>query len=85
MAFYLHYPPEVLQKELVMTKRDKFGFSTVRKMGKFEFRQINWSEDKKLTNTLILSADEPIDDSRVIKTIFDPAGKAMYKFLESDN
>jgi len=83
MAFFLKYPPQTLQKELVMTPRDKFGFSTVRSFGKLEFRQINYGEDKKLPNTLIISADEPVDDKEVIYTINDPAGHPMYKFLST--
>ncbi len=81
MAFFLRYPPQTLQKELVMTPRDKFGFSTVRQFGKYEFRAINYEADKKLKNTLIMATDEPVDDRAVIFTIFDPAGKPMYKFI----
>lgn len=81
MAFFLHYPPQTLQKELVMTPRDKFGFSTVRKFGKFEFRAVNYDQDKLLPNTLIIAADEGVDDKRVIHTIVDPGGKTMFKFI----
>lgn len=81
MAFFLRYPPQTLQKELVMTPRDKFGFSTVRQFGKYEFRAINYEADKKLKNTLIMATDEPVDDRAVIFTIYDPAGKPMYKFI----
>jgi len=81
MAFFLQYPPQTLQKELVMTPRDKFGFSTVRKLGKYEFRKINYDMDKKLKNTLIMVANEPVDDKAVIYTINDPAGNPMYKFI----
>lgn len=84
MAFFLQYPPETLQKEIVMTPRDNFGFSTVRKLGKLEFRTIRYDEvDKKLPNTLIIAADESVNDKAVIFTINDPAGKPMYKFLST--
>jgi hypothetical protein len=84
MAFYLKYPPEILQKELVMTPRDKFGFSTVRKLGKYEFRKIEYDNvDKKLPNTLIIAADESVNDKAVIFTINDPAGHPMFKFLST--
>lgn len=83
MAFFLKYPPEILQKELVMTPRDKFGFSTCRKFGKYEFRSINYNEDKKLPNTLIIAADEPVDNQAIIHRVYDPAGKTMYKFLSA--
>jgi hypothetical protein len=81
MAFFLKYPPQTLQKELVMTPRDKFGFSTVRKFGKFEFRAINYNEDKNLANTLIIAADEAVDDKTVIHTIQDMGGKTLFKFI----
>jgi hypothetical protein len=84
MAFFLQYPPDVLQKELVMTPRDKFGFSTVRKMGKYEFRSVNYSEDKKSPNTLIVSTDESIDESKTIYNIKDPSGNIMYKFISTN-
>ncbi len=83
MAFFLKYPPESLQKEMVMTPRDKFGFSTLRKFGKFEFRSIDYGQDKKLTNTLIIAADEAIDNEDVIYSIYDPAGHPMYKFIST--
>jgi hypothetical protein len=84
MAFFLKYPPVKLQEELVMTPRDKFGFSTVRAFDKFEFRQIRYDEvDKKLPNTLIISADESVNDKAVIYTVNDPAGRPMYKFLST--
>lgn len=85
MAFFLQYPPEVLQKEIVLTPRDKFGFSTVRNFGKYEFRLINWEIDKKLSKTLIMAADEPVDETKVIHTIVDPSGKTLYKFLRTEN
>ena len=81
MAFFLQYPPQTLQKELVMTPRDRFGFSTVRKFGKFEFRSVNYNEDKKLPNTLIISADESVDDKAIIHTIEDPNGNIMFKLI----
>jgi len=84
MAFFLKYDPETLQKELVLTPRDKFGFSTVKNFGKMEFRKINFGEDRKIPNALILEADEGVDEKNVIHTIYDPAGKQMYRFAVSD-
>ena len=84
MAFYLKYPPEKLQGELVMTPRDKFGFSTVRNFDKFEFRRIEFGKDRNLENTLIISADEGVDENNVVHIIYDPAGNPMYRFSKSD-
>lgn len=84
MAFYLKYPPEKLQSQLVMTPRDKFGFSTVKNFDKYHFKTINYGEDKKSPNTLIIAADEAVDSKDVIDTIKDPAGKDMYKIISTN-
>ena len=81
LAFYLHFPPQKMQSEIVMTPRDKFGFSTVRQMDKYSFKLIDFKNDIKNPNTLIISADEPVDDNYLIDTIKDPAGETMYKML----
>lgn len=83
LAFYLKYPPQKMQQNIVMTPRDKFGFSTVRTLEKYEFKTVDFSEDIKNKNTLIISADEPVDDKYLIDTIKDPAGKPMYKILDN--
>ena len=80
MAFFLQYPPEKLQQEIVLTPRDKFGFSTVRKFGKYEFRRIDYGQDEKIKNVLIIAADEPVDNTDIIYTIKDPAGRVMWRF-----
>jgi hypothetical protein len=82
MAFFMKLSPGDLQKA-ILTPRDKFGFSTVRNLEKMEFRQINYESDKNLANTLIISADEPVDESKVIHTIIDPGGKILFKFLST--
>jgi len=84
MAFFLEYPPQTLQKEIVLTPRDKFGFSTVRNFGKMEFRSINFGEDRKIPSALILEADEGVDEKQVVHIIYDPNGKQMYRFAVSD-
>jgi len=83
MAFYLRYPPEKLQRELVMTPRDKFGFSTVRNFSKFEFHRIDWGVDSQSPNTLIIAADEGAPEEAVVDRIYDPAGKVMYRFFDT--
>ncbi len=84
MAFYLQYPPEKMQSELVMTPRDKFGFSTAKNLGNMEFKTINFGEDIKHTNTLIIAYDEAVDEKMIIDTILDPAGKIMYKIISTN-
>jgi len=83
IAFFQKYPPQLLQKELVMGPIDNFGFSTGRSFGKYEFRKINYDQDKMLPNTLLVSADEKVDDSKVINTIKSPSGITLFKFIST--
>jgi len=83
MAFFMKLSPGDLQKA-ILTPRDKFGFSTVRNLEKMEFRQINYESDKNLANTLIISADEPVDESKVVHTIVDPGGKILWRFIKTN-
>src|SRR3990167_3992970 len=80
MAFFLKYPPEKLQQEIILEPRDKFGFSTVRKFGKYEFRRIDYCQDEKIKNVLIIAADEPVDNNDIIYHLKDPAGRVMWRF-----
>jgi len=83
IAFFQKYPPLSLQKELVMGPIDNFGFSTGRKFGKYEFRIIKYDEDKLLPNTLLISANEKVDDSKIINTVKSPSGEIMFKFTST--
>lgn len=69
--FYLKYPPEEFQKEVRLTQRDKFGFSTVRDFGKFHFERINWQEFEGRKNILVVGTAEEIPQSdKIIKEIY---------------
>jgi len=82
-AFFTLYDPAILQKELVMSTPDQYGFSTGRKFGKYEFRSIKYDEDKNLPNTLLISAKEEVDDTKVINTVKSPSGEIMFKFIST--
>lgn len=60
--FYLQYPPEKFQKEVVLTPRDKFGFSTVRDFDKFHFEHIEFEKLKEQRNVLIIGTDQEIPE-----------------------
>ncbi|HCC08687.1 TPA: hypothetical protein DEP81_01755 [Candidatus Woesebacteria bacterium] len=83
IAFFTNYPPEKLQQDIVYSTPDKYGFSTGRKLGKYEFRAINYEEDKNLPNSLLISAEEKVDDSKVINTIKSPSGDTMFKVIST--
>lgn len=78
--FYLKYPPEKFQKEVVLTPRDKYGFSTVRDFGKYHFESIDWSTLKDEHNTLVVGTEEEIPvGANVIKTINFPNGRPAFR------
>ncbi len=81
LAFYLKYPPEKLQKEIKLTPRDKFGFSTVRNFGQFEFRPVNYDQDSKEPGTLIVAANENVPPNKVIHQVYSPSGEVIFKFV----
>jgi len=46
--FYLKYPPKEIQKEIRLTSPDEFGFSTVKKFGKYYFGDCDQLENVKI-------------------------------------
>jgi 4-amino-4-deoxy-L-arabinose transferase-like glycosyltransferase len=69
LAFYLKYPPQKLQSELVMSDRDNYGFATGLSFGQYQFRKINYEIDKNLKNSLLVTADEPVDQNQILRSI----------------
>jgi len=77
--FYLKYPPEKFQKEVKLTPRDKFGFSTVRDFDKFHFEAINWDELKTKSNILVVGTPEEINTSAtILKRIYFKNGQTAF-------
>ena len=83
MAFYLKLPPEQLQ-QAILTPRDRFGFSTVRNLGKLAFHRIDFGVDSKVENALIVVADEGAPNDQAIYRINDPGGRVMYRFYDTN-
>ena len=82
--FYLRYPPERFQREVVLTPRDKFGFSTVRSFGKFHFEEIDWEKVKNAPNALIIGTGQEIPDSaEIIKIINFPNGQPAFEIAKT--
>jgi hypothetical protein len=52
---YLAYPPLDFQKQTRWTPDDSEGFSKPISFGKIEFKKINWDEDIKKSNVLIIT------------------------------
>jgi len=83
IAFFTKYLPADLQKDIVMSEPDHYGFATGRKLGKYEFRTINYEQDKLLTNTLLVTAEEKVDETQVIGDVKSPSGATMFKFIST--
>lgn len=83
IAFFTKYPPADLQRDIVMSAPDKYGFATGRKLSKYEFRSINYEQDKLLPNTLLVTAEEKVDETKVIGDVKSPSGATMFKFIST--
>jgi 4-amino-4-deoxy-L-arabinose transferase-like glycosyltransferase len=83
ILFYLKYPPQLFQKEHVLTPRDKYGFSTVDSFDKFVFKAIDWDKDKIVyPNSLIVGADEEIpNEANIVKAIYGENGYLYFKVV----
>lgn len=79
--FYLKYPPERFQANHELSVADEYGFSTVRKFDKFEFRSIDFENEKQDNpNGLIIGTDAEIpNETHVVKEIYGTNG---YKYFQ---
>lgn len=63
-------------------RNQTIGYS---RMGKFEFRPINWIVDKRLKNTLIIGTVNDIpEESAVLKTIFLPNNEQVLRIVRTN-
>jgi 4-amino-4-deoxy-L-arabinose transferase-like glycosyltransferase len=51
--------------------------------GKFEFKKINFEEEKNKKNTLIIGTGDEIKQDKVLKTIYYPDGKVAFQIVAS--
>lgn len=76
LAFFLKYPPNVFQKEAILTPRDQYGFSTVTQFGKYYFGEFDWAKIKVEPNALIVGTPEEIPNSaKIVERIYFKDGK----------
>lgn len=93
VAFYKKYDPREYQKEAQdFLRYEKEGWIFldqlgVYRLGKYEFRDINWGADKNLKKTLIVGGLEDFTIEKVvpIKTIYYPNGKEAFLIIEAEN
>jgi len=82
-AFFLKYPPDKFQKEIVLEPRDKFGFSTVRHFGNFSFRHIE-GEDFAKPRTLVVTTTESAPPGATLKkTITGPGTQVLFSVWDT--
>lgn len=80
--FFNKYDPSKFQDNFTSSSIDKFGFSTVSKFDKYEFRAITKEEIDKSKNTLFVGTEEEIPEGRkVIDQLNFPNGKTMVKII----
>lgn len=84
LLFFLKYPPQTFQKEVVLTPRDNFGFSTVRQFGKFVFAPVVWDEVKTIPGTLVIGTQKDIPPSaNIIDQVSFPDGQPAFVFADT--
>lgn len=82
--FYLKYPPDRFQREVVLTPRDKFGFSTVRDFDKFHFEGVNWESLSQEHKILVCGTKKEIPEGvKIIKDINFPNGETVFTCVEN--
>lgn len=81
--FYLNYPPDRFQREVVLEPRDQFGFSTVSKFSNFYFEGIQWDNLGTERNILVCGTDKEIPQSvEIVKAVYFPDGKPAFLCAE---
>ena len=88
LLFYSSYNPINYQTTSVVYPPTDDGFYHVKKFGKFEFRNINWEEDIKIKNSLLVDTPSNVPDfikssSYKITDIGLPNGKVMFSVVET--
>ena len=84
--FYQRYPPSVFQKEVVLTPRDKFSYSTVRNFGKYHFQTIDWENLKNRPKSLVIGVEGEIPPSaKILKKIYFSNGGLAWQIATTEN
>jgi hypothetical protein len=87
LLFYSKYNPSAYQKNVVRYPPTDDGFVHVKSFDRFEFRDINWGEDIKVSNRLLI--DNPSNIPEFVKDSFSsldvnlPNGEVMFTVIET--
>lgn len=84
--FYGMYDPAQYQKEVIRYPITSEGFIHVKSFGRYEFRNIDWTKDPNLNNTLIVvkTTSIPLNITKLFKitNILLPSGNPIYSIIE---
>ena len=84
-AFYLFYnkiDPKWYQENWNFTGNGQMP-RFERKIGKYEFRSIEWGKDQNIKNALIIASPDEVPESPGQKIIYFPDGKVAYRIIET--
>jgi len=81
--FYLKYPPQKFQIEHSLSPKDKYGFSTVRSFGKYEFIPIIYDKVQPANpGSLIVGTIEEIPkEANIVKNIYGTNGFLYFEVV----
>ena len=65
LLFYLQYPPEIYQKEAILSSPDEYGFGQVEKFDKFIF---NIPNEKNINNSVIVGFPDDFSEAEKLNT-----------------
>lgn len=83
LLFYSKYPPKQFQDNHALTRRDKYGFSTVDSFDKYHFRPIDYDQEAPNSpRSLIVGTDGEIpENANIVKTIYFPNGEPAFEIV----
>lgn len=89
--FYQQYDPNLYNRTVSRKDNPKYKVSEVYSFGKYQFRQIDWREDRGQRKVLFVGTDESIPKNditdaakfRLIKEIKMPGGKTVFRIVET--
>ena len=81
VLFYAHPEPEWLQSQ-TKHRRENLGYD---KIGKYEFRQVDWFKDSQMKNSLLLGTAEEIPETAegIVDEISDPNGQILWRAVRT--
>jgi len=83
--FYKKYPPQLFQKEGILTPRDNFGFSTVRDFSNYHFEILDFKKVLEQHSNVLIAAspDEVPKGVNIIKKIYGSNGYEYFDIISN--